>query len=72
MSYSKKATDASIDTGKRLKGTEIALRKMAEKLRDVKRTVAFEDQSPIQQTIDQLEQMRTDLLSAMFGKKKAK
>jgi hypothetical protein len=72
LSYSKKATDASIDTGKRLKGTEIALRKMAEKLRDVKRTVAFEDQSPIQQTIDQLEQMRTDLLSAMFGKKKAK
>ncbi len=72
LSYSKKAADASIDTGKRLKGTEIALRKMAEKLRDVKRTVAFEDQSPIQQTIDQLEQMRTDLLSAMFGKKKAK
>jgi hypothetical protein len=72
LSYSKKATDASIDTGKRLKGTEIALRKMAEKLRDLKRTVAFEDQSPIQQTIDQLEQMRTDLLSAMFGKKKAK
>jgi hypothetical protein len=72
LSYSKKATDASIDTGKRLKATEIALRKMAEKLRDVKRTVVFEDQSPIQQAIDQLEQMRTDLLSAMFGKKKGK
>jgi hypothetical protein len=72
LMYSKKATDGSIDTGKRLKASEIALRKMAEKLRDVKRTVAFEDQSPIQQTIDQLEQMRTDLLSAMFGKKKAK
>jgi hypothetical protein len=72
LSYSKKAADASIDSGKKLKNTEIALRKMAEKFRDVKRTVAFEDQAPIQQTIDQLEQMRTDLLAAMFGKKRSK
>jgi hypothetical protein len=72
VTLSKKATDASIDTGKKLKNTEIALRKMAEKFRDIKRTVAFEDQAPIQQTIDELEKMRTDLLSAMFGKKKSK
>ena len=65
----KKATDASIETGKRLKNTEITLRKMAAKFRDVKRTVAFEDQAPIQQTVDELEKMRTDLLAAMFGKK---
>jgi hypothetical protein len=72
LAFSKKATDASIDTGKKLKNTEIALRKMAEKFRDIKRTVAFEDQAPIQQTMDELEKMRTDLLSAMFGKKKTK
>jgi hypothetical protein len=72
VTFSKKATDASIETGKKLKNTEIALRKMVEKFRDVKRTVAFEDQAPIQQTLDELEKMRTDLLSAMFGKKKAK
>jgi hypothetical protein len=72
VTFSKKATDASIDTGKRLKNTEITLRKMAEKFRDIKRTVAFEDQAPIQQTMDELEKMRTDLLSAMFGKKKSK
>jgi hypothetical protein len=72
LAFSKKATDASIDTGKRLKNTEIGLRKMAEKFRDIKRTVAFEDQAPIQQTMDELEKMRTDLLSAMFGKKKTK
>jgi hypothetical protein len=45
---------------------------MTEKFRDIKRSVAFEDQAPIQQTIDELEKMRTDLLSAMFGKKKSK
>ncbi len=72
VTFSKKATDASIDTGKKLKNTEIALRKMTEKFGDIKRTVAFEDQAPIQQTIDELEKMRTDLLSAMFGKKKSK
>lgn len=70
--YSKKATDAAISTGKKLKNVEITLRKMAEKFRDIKRTVAFDDQAPIQQTIDELETMRTDLLTAMFGKKKAK
>jgi hypothetical protein len=68
--YSQKATDAAISTGKKLKNTEITLRKMAEKFRDVKRNVAFEDQAPIQQTVDSLEKMRTDLLAAMFGKKK--
>jgi hypothetical protein len=72
VAFSQKGTDASIQTGKRLKNTEIALRKMVEKFRDVERTVAFEDQAPIQQTMDELEKMRTDLLAAMFGKKKAK
>jgi hypothetical protein len=70
--FAMKATDASIETGKKLKNTEITLRKMVTKFGDVKRTVAFEDQAPIQQAMDELEKMRTDLLSAMFGKKKAK
>lgn len=72
VTYSKKATDASISTGKRLKNTEIMLRKMAEKFRDIKRTVAFDDQAPLEQTVDELEKMRTDLLNAMFGKKGSK
>jgi hypothetical protein len=72
VTFAMKATDASIETGKKLKNTEITLRKMVTKFGDVKRTVAFEDQAPIQQAMDELEKMRTDLLSAMFGKKKAK
>jgi hypothetical protein len=70
LTYSQKATDSSIATGKKQKDTEIILRKMATKFRDVKRTVAFEDQAPIQEAMDGLEKMRTDLLAAMFGKKK--
>lgn len=72
VAYSKKATDAAIATGKKLKNVEITLRKMAEKFRDIKRTVAFDDQAPLQRAVDDLEKMRTDLLSAMFGKKKGK
>jgi hypothetical protein len=72
VAFSRQATNTSIQTGKKLKNVEIGLRKMTEKFRDVKRTLAFEDQAPIQQTVDELEQMRTDLLSAMFGKKNSK
>jgi hypothetical protein len=67
--YSDKASDAANRTGKKLKDTEIAMRKMAEKLRDIKRSVSFEDQAPIQKVIDRLEKMRDELLARMFGKK---
>jgi len=67
--YSDKASDAANRSGKKLKDTEIAMRKMAEKLRDLKRNVSFEDQAPIQKTVDRLEKMRDELLARMFGKK---
>jgi hypothetical protein len=41
---------------------------MADKLRDIKRTLAFEDQPPVQQAIDRLEDIRTTLLKEMFAK----
>jgi hypothetical protein len=69
VTCSQKASGAAAATGKRLKDTEIALRKMAEKFRDVKRSLPFEDQAPVQQAVDSLEKMRTDLLAVMFGKK---
>jgi len=68
--YAGKARDAAIQSGKRLKETEIIVRKMAEKLRDIKRTLNFDDQPSVQNAADQLETMRTDLLSHMFEKGK--
>jgi hypothetical protein len=41
---------------------------MAEKLRDIKRTLAFEDQPPVEQAIRRLEDIRTTLLKEMFAK----
>jgi len=68
-SYCEKARDAAIQTRKHLKNVEIDSRKMAEKLRDIKRTVAFEDQAPIDGAIHRLEDVRTSLLKEMFGSK---
>src|SRR5262249_32680360 len=62
VTYSQRASDAAGSSGKRLKDTEIALRKIAEKFRDVKHNLPFDDQAPVQQAIDRVESMRTQLL----------
>ncbi len=72
VTYSEKARDAAIQTRKRLKNVEIDVRKMAERLRDIKRTLAFEDQPPVEQAIRRLEDVRTVLLKEMFSDKKEK
>jgi len=68
VTYSEKARDTVTQTRKRLKNVEINVRKMAEKLRDIKRTLAFEDQPPVIQAIDRLEDIRTTLLKEMIAK----
>ena len=68
VTYSEKARDAATQTNKHLKNVEIDVRKMAEKLRDIKRTLAFEDQPPVEQAIRRLEDIRTALLKEMFAK----
>ena len=68
VTYSEKARDAAIQTKKHLKNVEIDVRKIAEKLRDIKRTLAFDDQPPVDQAIHRLEDVRTTLLKEMFAK----
>ena len=72
VTYSEKARDAATQTKKHLKNIEIDARKMAEKLRDIKRTLAFEDQPPVEQAIRRLEDVRTTLLKEMFAKENKK
>ncbi len=72
VAYSEKARDAATQTKKHLKNVEIDVRKMAEKLRDIKRTLAFEDQLPVERAIRRLEDVRTALLQEMFAKDKEK
>lgn len=68
VTYSEKARDAAKQVKKRLKNVEINVRKMAEKLRDIRRTLAFDDQPPVEQAIRRLEDIRTALLKEMFAK----
>ncbi len=66
--YSDKAHDAAIAVPKKIKNTEIAFRKSAAKLRDIKRTLNFGEQPPVQSASDHIEQLRSDLLAKMFSK----
>jgi len=68
VTYAGQAGESAGQTGRHIKNTEISLRKMAHRLADIKRTVAYDDQPPIQSAIDSLEKTRTDLLNKMFGK----
>jgi hypothetical protein len=67
-----KARDAALQTKKHLKDVEIDVRKIADKLRDIKRTLAFDDQPPVDQAIRRLEDIRTLLLKEMFAKENKK
>jgi len=68
VAYSELARDYAIQSRKHEKQSEIAIRKMARKLADIKHTVSHEDQQQIQDTIDRLQRIRDDLLAAMFSK----
>jgi len=70
VAYSEKAHDGAIQSGKKLKATEMASRKMSHRLRDLKRTLNFDDQAPVEAAADRLESLAQDLLNHMFGKGK--
>jgi hypothetical protein len=69
VKYSDSAHSAALHSGKHLKNTEIKIREIAIRLRDIKLTVEVEEQPPVQAAIDRLEGFRTELLHSMFGSK---
>lgn len=68
VAFSELARDYAIQSHRHEKDSEIAIRKMARKLNDMRHTVAQEEQAPVQTTIDRLQSIRDDLLAAMFPK----
>lgn len=68
ISYSEQAGQAAEQTGHRVKNTEIAMRKMSHRLADIKRGLPFENQATVQEAMERLDKIRTDLLNRMFGK----
>jgi hypothetical protein len=70
VAYSEQARDSAIATKKRIKNVEIAVRKMAVRLRDIKHTLSVEEQPKVDQAVQRLEEVRTSLLKHMFSKEK--
>jgi hypothetical protein len=68
VAFSELARDYSIQSHKHEKQSEIAIRKMARKLADMKHTVSHDDQEQVQTTVGRLQRIRDDLLAAMFPK----
>jgi hypothetical protein len=67
VEYGRKAAGAASSSGKHLKQTEIDLRKLSKRLHDIAETLAVEDRPPLLKAVDDLEQIRSDLLARMFG-----
>ena len=69
LTYSHKAADAASASGKRLKQTEIELRKLEHRMRDIGHSLNIDDRPPVEKAVEELEQVRADLLAKMWGEK---
>jgi len=67
MEYVRKGTDAAKSSGKRLKQTEIELRKLQKRMKDIAESLNLDDRPPVLKSVDEIEQLRAGLLAAMFG-----
>ncbi|HTV65400.1 MAG TPA: hypothetical protein VMD98_07340 [Bryocella sp.] len=67
VTYSRKGADAASASGRQLKETEIKLRKLAERMHDIAQTLAFEDREPVHKAVQEIQQIRSDLMVRMWG-----
>ncbi len=67
VDYARKGAHAASTSGKHLKDTEIRLRKLADRMHDIGETLAFEDREPVRKAVDELQQIRSDLMVRMWG-----
>lgn len=69
MDYVRKGADAAKSSGKRLKQTEIELRKLEKRMKDIGQSLNLDDRPPVMKSVDEIEQLRAGLLAAMFGER---
>jgi len=70
VTYADKAHASAIHSSKRLPHTEIKIRRISTRLRDLKGNVDVDDQPLVQAAVDKLEDFRTDLLRSLFPSNK--
>jgi hypothetical protein len=69
VEYAQKAAESAKMKGKQIKKTEIRLRQCTTRLEDLARTVSVLDRDPVKAAIKQIDDLRAQLLDAMFKKK---
>jgi hypothetical protein len=67
LQYATRSRDLAIKTRKKMKETEIHLRRCRHALENMRRTLAAEDRPPVQAVEKKLEQFGEDILEAMFA-----
>src|SRR5271166_3940680 len=67
VDYAHKAAKAASASGKHLKETEIDLRKIAKRMHDIGESLDLEDRDPVRKAVDEIEQIRSELLVRMWG-----
>jgi hypothetical protein len=68
VTYGVKAAQVSSATGKRMKQTEIAIRKISVRLEAIRKTLDLDDRPPLADALQKLDAARTELLNRMFRK----
>ncbi len=70
LQYATRARDLAIKARKKMKDTEIHLRRCRHALENMRRTLAAEDRPPVEAVEKKLEQFGEDILEAMFAPSK--
>ncbi len=68
VTYGVQAARSAGETGKKMKHTEIAMRRMSIRLEGIRRSLSVDDRPPVATAIEKLEAARTELLNQMFKK----
>jgi hypothetical protein len=68
VAYSELARDYAIQSHKYQKQSEIAVREMTRRLTNLLHSLGHNEQTPVKEAVERLQQVRDDLLSSMFKK----
>lgn len=68
LDYAQKVADIAKIKDKKVKQSEINIRKCSRRLDEIKRTVNLEDQPPLDEAVKKLDNLRDDLLKVLFRK----
>jgi len=67
VTYAEKAAASAEEKGHKIKNAEITLRETARRIDEVRKTLDIDDQPPLKQAVERLEELRKKLLQKMFG-----